>query len=186
MRRACCQNITRDAQLQTGCLARLSRRSQRHGGSMTMTPIRIGYGLSSGPRMSEHGDAIMTHALGVLGYGTVQAVGTRRCGGHSHATCGPGIVLAMTMQAYAGTIVTAQPTCMWITRCMHPCGVPGDSKDGVLWSPAQNQVMWPGRPVLPSCWVGRLMALRQQQPQGADATQKSPREEAQLGPHLGA
>ena len=77
-----------------------------------MTPMHIGYGMSGrqvgGPRMSEHGDAIMTHTPGVLGHGMVQAVGTRRGGGHSHTTCGPGIGLGMAIQAYAGTTVTAQ------------------------------------------------------------------------------
>ena len=32
----------------------------------------------------------------------------RRGGGHSHTTCGPGIALGMTTQAYASTTVTAQ------------------------------------------------------------------------------
>ena len=57
---------------------------------------------------------------------------------------------------------------------------------GAPWSAGQNQVRWPDEPASPPWWVGSLMALRHQQPQGAYGTQQSPREEAQLEPHLGA
>ena len=130
-------------------------------------------------------DTVFWPTPGVLGHGVVQAVDTRRGGGHSHATCGPGIALGMTMQAYVGTAVTAQPT-LYVDHPMYaPVRRAGGQQGGVPWSPGQNQVLWLDLPALPLRLVGRLMALRQQQPQGAHRTQRSPREEAQLGPHLG-